>query len=56
VVLLVINARPILTPLLESKDSQIREATRKIGDLEEAILDYDQTVGQFRELVTQLSR
>lgn len=39
----------------ETKEAQIREATRKIGDLEEAILDYDQTIVQFRELVTQLT-
>jgi dynactin 1 len=40
---------------IEGKEAQLREATRKIGDLEEAILDYDQTVAQFRELVTQLT-
>jgi dynactin 1 len=40
----------------EMKESQLREASRKIGDLEEAILDYDQTIGQFRELATQLTR
>jgi dynactin 1 len=40
----------------EVKESQLREASRKIGDLEEAILDYDQTIGQFRELATQLTR
>jgi dynactin 1 len=40
---------------IEGKEAQLREATRKVGDLEEAILDYDQTVAQFRELVTQLT-
>lgn len=46
----------VLISLPEAKDAQLREATRKIGDLEEAILDYDQTIGQFRELATQLTR
>ncbi|KAG8833690.1 hypothetical protein FRC17_010222 [Serendipita sp. 399] len=40
---------------IEAKEAQLREATRKIADLEEAILDYDQTIGQFRELVSQLT-
>lgn len=40
---------------IEAKEAQLREASRKIGDLEEAVLDYDQTINQFRELATQLT-
>ncbi|KAG8838361.1 hypothetical protein FRC18_004966 [Serendipita sp. 400] len=40
---------------IEAKEAQLRESTRKTADLEEAILDYDQTVGQFRELVSQMT-
>ncbi|KAF8971830.1 dynactin [Flammula alnicola] len=39
---------------LEGKDTQLREHLRKIGDLEETCLDYENTIQQFRELVIQL--
>ncbi|KDR85814.1 hypothetical protein GALMADRAFT_234908 [Galerina marginata CBS 339.88] len=39
---------------LEAKDTQLREHVRKIEALEETCLDYENTIGQFRELVMQL--
>ncbi|KAJ7246396.1 dynein associated protein-domain-containing protein [Mycena rebaudengoi] len=39
---------------LEAKDMQIREHLRKTESLEEACVDLEGTIGQFRELVMQL--
>ncbi|KAJ7650592.1 dynactin [Roridomyces roridus] len=39
---------------LEAKDVQIREHVRKAESLEEACVDLEGTIGQFRELVLQL--
>ncbi|KAJ7729076.1 dynein associated protein-domain-containing protein [Mycena maculata] len=39
---------------LEAKDVQIREHVRKAESLEEACLDLEGTIGQFRDLVLQL--
>lgn len=38
------------------KDAQIREYLRKVEGLEEACLDLEGTIGQFRDLVMQLQR
>ncbi|KAF8346896.1 dynactin [Amanita rubescens] len=39
---------------LDVKEMQVREHVNKIEELEDTILDLDGTIGQFRELVTQL--
>jgi dynactin 1 len=38
------------------KEMQVREHANKIEELEDTILDLDGTIGQFRELVTQLQK
>ncbi len=40
----------------EQRDTLTREYHRKIDSLEEACLDYDGTIQQFRELVMQLQK
>ncbi|EGN93727.1 hypothetical protein SERLA73DRAFT_172019 [Serpula lacrymans var. lacrymans S7.3] len=39
---------------IDAKDSEAREHIQKIANLEEACLDLENTIGQFRELVLQL--
>ena len=44
----------MLISFAEQKETQIREQTRKIADLEDTCQDYEGTISQFRELVMQL--
>ena len=44
----------MLISFAEQKETQIREQTRKIADLEDTCQDYEGTINQFRELVMQL--
>ena len=45
-----------LTIMSDVKEMQVREHANKIEELEDTILDLDGTIGQFRELVTQLQK
>ncbi|KAJ6591757.1 dynein associated protein-domain-containing protein [Mycena vulgaris] len=49
-----VETEKALTEDLEAKDVQIREHVRKAEALEEACVDLEGTIGQFRDLVMQL--
>ncbi|KAJ7430561.1 dynein associated protein-domain-containing protein [Mycena latifolia] len=49
-----VETEKALTEDLEAKDAQIREHVRKAEALEEACVDLEGTIGQFRDLVMQL--
>jgi dynactin 1 len=51
---LVFASSQTVVRLIESRDTQIRDQTRKVETLEEACQDYENTITQFRELVVQL--
>ena len=44
------------SPLLEAKESRIREHARKVEILEDTVQDLEGTINQFRELVVQLQK
>lgn len=39
---------------IDLKESQLREQQRRIDTLDESAVDYESTIGQFRELVLSL--
>ncbi|KAJ7695201.1 dynactin [Mycena rosella] len=49
-----VETEKAMTEDLEAKDAQIREHVRKAEALEEACVDLEGTIGQFRDLVMQL--
>ncbi|KAJ7194752.1 dynactin [Mycena pura] len=49
-----VETEKALTDEIEAKEAQIREQARRAESLEEACVDLEGTIGQFRELVLQL--
>jgi hypothetical protein len=45
-----------LSAILAHKDVQLNELQRQVTEMKDEIVDYDGTIGQFRELVTSLQR